>query len=173
MFTLLLAVAPPINVGRAPGVDRRVGVITGGRFEGDRLAANCFPAAAATGNRSAPDGAWLINVRIVLKTDDEAVIGMPYTGIRQGPQEVLDRIARGEAVKATDIICASRRRSRPRRKNMAGSTTSSASASATACRKGRSTRCSKCCSKTDWALARHCEPAASAAPRNDARLGLA
>ena len=48
------------------------------------------------------DGAWLINVRIVLKTDDDAIIGMPYTGIRHGPKEVLDRIARGEVVKATD-----------------------------------------------------------------------
>jgi hypothetical protein len=38
----------------------------------------------------------------VLKTDDGDIIGMPYTGIRHGPQEVLDRIARGEAVKATD-----------------------------------------------------------------------
>jgi hypothetical protein len=44
----------------------------------------------------------MINVRIVLKTDDDAVITMPYTGIRQGPKEVLDRIARGEVVKATD-----------------------------------------------------------------------
>ena len=35
LFTLLLAVAPPINVGNAPGVDsRRVGVITGSRLRG-------------------------------------------------------------------------------------------------------------------------------------------
>ncbi len=37
LFTLLLDVAPAINVGKTPGVDRRVGVITGGRFEGERL----------------------------------------------------------------------------------------------------------------------------------------
>ena len=48
------------------------------------------------------DGAWMLNVRIVLKTDDDAIIGMPYTGIRHGPKEVLDRIARGEVVKASD-----------------------------------------------------------------------
>jgi hypothetical protein len=41
-------------------------------------------------------------VRIVLKTDDGQIIGMPYRGMRHGPREVLDRIARGEVVKATD-----------------------------------------------------------------------
>ena len=44
----------------------------------------------------------MLNVRIVLKTDDDAIIGMSDPGIRHGPQEVLDRIARGETVKATD-----------------------------------------------------------------------
>jgi len=37
LFTLLLDVAPPINVGKSPGIDRRIGVITGGRFDGGRL----------------------------------------------------------------------------------------------------------------------------------------
>jgi len=103
LFTLLLAVAPPIVVGNTPGVDRRVGVITGGRFEGDRLSGELFPGGGSDWQSIRPgDGAWLINVRIVLKTDDGAIIGMPYTGIRQGPKEVLDRIARGEQVKASD-----------------------------------------------------------------------
>ena len=43
IFTLLLDVAPPINVGKTPGVDRRVGVITGGRFEGERLRGTLLP----------------------------------------------------------------------------------------------------------------------------------
>jgi hypothetical protein len=103
LFTLLLAVAPPINVGKAPGADRRVGVITGGRFEGERLRGELFPGGGSDWQSIRPgDGAWMINVRIVLKTDDDQIIGMPYTGIRHGPKEVLDRIARGEVVKATD-----------------------------------------------------------------------
>ena len=103
LFTLLLAVDPPIVVGKAPGVDRRVGVISGGRFEGERLRGTLFPTGGSDWQAIRPgDGAWMINVRIVLKTDDAAVIAMPYTGIRQGPKDVLDRIARGEVVKATD-----------------------------------------------------------------------
>ena len=103
LFTLLLAVDPPIVVGKTPGVDRRVGVITGGRYAGERLSGTLFPGGGSDWQSIRPgDGAWLINVRIVLKTDEGAIIGMPYIGIRQGPKDVLDRIARGEVVKATD-----------------------------------------------------------------------
>jgi len=99
LFTLLLDVAPPIVVGKAPGVDRRVGVITGGRFEGERLRGTLFPGGGSDWQSVRPgDGAWMINVRIVLKTDDDAIIAMPYTGIRHGPKEVIDRLNRGEAI---------------------------------------------------------------------------
>jgi hypothetical protein len=40
----------------------------------------------------------MINVRALLETDDGALIGMTYTGIRHGPKEVLDAIGRGETV---------------------------------------------------------------------------
>jgi hypothetical protein len=102
LFILLLEVQPPINVGKTPGVDRRVGVITGGRFEGARLRGTLLPGGSDWQQIRHGDGAWMLNVRIVLKTDDGEIIAMPYTGIRHGPKEVLDRIARGEAVKATD-----------------------------------------------------------------------
>ncbi len=102
LFALLLEVQPAINVGRTPGVDRRVGIITGGRFEGERLRGTLLPGGSDWQTVRGGDGAWLINVRIVLKTDDDAIIGMPYTGIRHGSKDVLDRIARGEVVKATD-----------------------------------------------------------------------
>jgi hypothetical protein len=43
LFSLLLDVDPAIVVGQTPGVDRRVGVITGGRFEGDRMRGMLLP----------------------------------------------------------------------------------------------------------------------------------
>ena len=102
LFILLLDVQPAINVGKTPGVDRRVGVITGGRFEGERLRGTLLPGGSDWQTVRHGDGAWMLNVRVVLKTDDGHVIAMPYIGIRHGPQEVLERIARGEVVKATD-----------------------------------------------------------------------
>ena len=102
LFILLLDVQPAINVGNTPGVDRRVGVITGGRFEGERLRGTVLPGGSDWQAIRPGDGAWMLDVRIVLKTDDGQIIGMPYRGMRHGPREVLDRIARGEVVKATD-----------------------------------------------------------------------
>ena len=42
------------------------------------------------------DGAMNPNVRIILKTDDDALIYMYYTGICYGSPEVMQRIADGE-----------------------------------------------------------------------------
>ncbi len=102
LFTLLLDVAPPINVGKSPGIDRRIGVITGGRFEGEKLRGTLLPGGSDWQAVRPGDGAFMLNVRICLKTDDDAIISMNYPGIRHGPKDVLDRIARGEVVKATD-----------------------------------------------------------------------
>lgn len=102
LFILLLEVQPAINVGKTPGVDRRVGVITGGRFEGERLRGTVMSGGSDWQSVRPGDGAWMLDVRIVLKTDDDQTICMPYRGMRHGPQDVLDRIARGEVVKATD-----------------------------------------------------------------------
>ena len=48
------------------------------------------------------DGSWVLDVRLVLETDDGHLIGMTYKGIRHGPQAVLDRIAKGESVSPSD-----------------------------------------------------------------------
>jgi hypothetical protein len=102
LFTLLLDVAPPINVGKTPGIDRRIGVIAGGRFEGERLRGTLLPGGSDWQTVRPGDGAFMLDVRIALKTDDGDTIAMRYPGIRHGTKEVLDRIARGEVVKATD-----------------------------------------------------------------------
>jgi hypothetical protein len=44
------------------------------------------------------DGAVQLDARIVLKTDDDALIAMTYVGLRRGPPDVLERLNRGEPV---------------------------------------------------------------------------
>ena len=71
-------------IGPAPGYVRRVGAVFGGVFEGERLTGEVLD----SGNdwqtvRS--DSAVTLDVRLVLTTDDEAMIGMTYRGIRHGP----------------------------------------------------------------------------------------
>ena len=38
------------------------------------------------------------DVRLTLRTDDDAVIYVTYRGVRHGPADIMDKIARGEVV---------------------------------------------------------------------------
>src|SRR5213593_3724809 len=77
-----------------------LGVVPGGSFEGERLSGEVLDG----GNdwqTVRPDGATTLNVRLVLKTKDEALIGMTYRAIRYGPPDVVARIEKGEVVDPT------------------------------------------------------------------------
>jgi hypothetical protein len=102
LFTLLLDVKPAQVIGKTPGVDRRVGEISGGRFEGERLRGTVLSGGSDWQSVRPGDGAWMLDVRFVMQTDDGHLIGMTYRGIRHGPPAVLDRIARGETVSPSE-----------------------------------------------------------------------
>ena len=101
MFAFQIEVKAPSIVGATPGYDRRIGEIAGGRFEGDRLRGRILSGGSDWQSLRA-DGATTINVRLVMETDDGALIAMTYLGMRHGPKEVLDRIARGEKVNPSE-----------------------------------------------------------------------
>jgi hypothetical protein len=97
LFVMRLDVRKLQIVGATPGPYRRVGVVPGGSFEGERLSGEVLEG----GNdwqtvRS--DGATTLDGRLVLETKDEALIAMTYRGIRHGPPDVVARIEKGEAV---------------------------------------------------------------------------
>ena len=97
LFIFLLHVEKATVIGKTPSIDRRVGVITGGRFEGERLRGRLLPG-GSDWQTVRSDAAWTLDVRVVMETDDGHFVGMTYHGLRHGPQDVLDRIARGEQV---------------------------------------------------------------------------
>jgi hypothetical protein len=97
LFIFQINVAKPSVVGKTPSIDRRVGEITGGIFEGERLRGKIL-SGGSDWQTVRDDGAWTLDVRFVMETDDGALIGMTYRGMRHGPKEILDRIARGENV---------------------------------------------------------------------------
>ena len=101
IFIFRINVAKPFVIGQTTSADRRVGEITGGVFEGERLRGKILSGGSDWQNVRR-DGSWVLDVRIVLETDDKHLIGMTYKGIRHGPQAVLDRIARGENVNPAD-----------------------------------------------------------------------
>lgn len=97
LFTVTLTVGAIHNVGKTPLGDRRVAVVTGGRFEGAKMTGT-VEEGGSDWILIRPDGALQLDVRLTLKTGDGAIIGMRYAGFRHGPADVLDRLNRGESV---------------------------------------------------------------------------
>ena len=101
LFVFQIEVKPPSIVGATPGYDRRIGEIAGGRFEGERLRGRILSGGSDWQSLRA-DGATTLNVRLVMQTEEGELIAMRYKGVRHGPKEVLDRIARGESVNPSE-----------------------------------------------------------------------
>lgn len=97
LFTLRLRVGGSQAIGVTPVGDRRIGLVEGGTFEGERLRGTVLPG-GADWIIGRPDGAMVLDVRLVLHTEDGAMIGLTYRGLRHGPKDVMDRMARGEPV---------------------------------------------------------------------------
>lgn len=100
LFVMRLDVRKLQIVGSTPAAYRRIGVVPGGTFEGERLSGEVLDG-GSDWQTVRTDGATTLNVRLVLKTKDEALIGMTYQGIRYGPPDVMARIEQGEAVDPT------------------------------------------------------------------------
>lgn len=97
LFRLREEVPPLYVVGQTPNAFRRIGVITGGSFEGERLSGEVL----GGGNdwqSIRPDSCTKLDVRLVLKTSDGALIVMTYQVLRCGPPAVMQALDRGETV---------------------------------------------------------------------------
>ncbi|MSP67073.1 MAG: DUF3237 domain-containing protein [Alphaproteobacteria bacterium] len=90
------------DLGQTPAGHRRLGFIEGGSFQGPRLAGIIAPG----GNNwiiVRADGVTRFDLRVVLKTDDGALIGMTYLGLRHGPADEIARMMRGELIDAARV----------------------------------------------------------------------
>jgi hypothetical protein len=95
LFVLREAVPPLLIVGATPNGFRRIGLVQGGSFEGERLAGE-----VVSGNdwqTVRDDSCTKLDVRLVLRTTDQALIVMSYTVLRAGPPDVMERLDKGEA----------------------------------------------------------------------------
>ena len=89
------------EIGEAPGGHRRIGVVFGGVFQGERLSGEVLDG-GSDWLTLRPDRVTALDVRIALKTDDGAMIGMTYRGLRHGPSYIMQKIDRGESVDPAD-----------------------------------------------------------------------
>lgn len=96
LFVMRLRV-PSLFVGATPNGFRRVGAIEGGSFQGERLSGEVLAGGNDWQSVSA-DHCTRLGVRLVLETNNGALIVMTYQALRHGPPDVMERLNRGEHV---------------------------------------------------------------------------
>ena len=96
LFVLREQVPPLFVVGQTPNGFRRIGVVPGGSFEGERLTGEIVSGNDWQSVRT--DSCIKLDVRLLLKTTDGAPIVMTYTCLRAGPPSTIEKLDRGEAV---------------------------------------------------------------------------
>jgi hypothetical protein len=84
LMDLILDTQPPNNIGSI-GVNRVIVPVSGGTFDGARLKGTVLPGGDWIVRR--PDGSSVLDVRIILQTDDGRKIYMQYRGISYTPKD--------------------------------------------------------------------------------------
>lgn len=101
LCTLDIMVGRMQAIGAGPQGERRIAEVTGGTFQGPRLNGRILPG-GADWILVRPDGVTQLDVRVTLETNDGALIYLSYRGLRHGPPEVMEKLARGETVSPSD-----------------------------------------------------------------------
>jgi len=97
IFTIDAELEAVVTVGRMPYGERRLVAITGGRVTGPKLSGRILPG-GADWQIIRGDGAADIQARYIIEADGGGRILVDSKGLRHGPPEVLEKLARGEKV---------------------------------------------------------------------------
>ena len=101
LFQMKATVDAPVEITPMPIGTRRVFAVTGGTFEGERLRGTVLP----------PGGEWFldagegfgqVDVRLMLRTDDDVPIYMRYSGIMDFNEAVGEKLASGKSTEYGD-----------------------------------------------------------------------
>jgi hypothetical protein len=97
VFSLAIKVGAPIVAGDLGHGVRRIIPILGGEVRGEGIKGTIFPVGAdfQTIRRN---GFTELEAKYAFEMDDGAIVYIENVGIRFGPKELLDRIAKGETV---------------------------------------------------------------------------
>jgi hypothetical protein len=102
VFSLAIQVGVPIIVGDTGHGVRRIIPILGGEVRGEGMKGTIFPCGADF-QTIRPNGFTELEAKYAFEMDDGAIIYIENIGIRFGPKDLLDRIARGEIVDPASI----------------------------------------------------------------------
>jgi hypothetical protein len=102
IYRLEATLGAPLDLGDVAHGHRRIVPLTGGTFTGPELNGTLLPGVSADWQIALPDGTALANIRYTLKTDDGHLLYVQSRGVRHGSADVLERLARGEDVDASE-----------------------------------------------------------------------
>ena len=97
VFSLVIKVGAPIVAGDIGWGTRRIIPVLGGEVRGPDMR-GIILASGADFQIIRPNGFTELEAKYAFQMDDGAIIYIENIGIRFGPKEALDRIARGETV---------------------------------------------------------------------------
>jgi len=98
------ALGQPLDLGDIAQGHRRIVPLTGGTFTGPEISGKLLPGASADWQIVLADGTALGDIRYTLQTDRGDLLYVQSRGVRHGSAEVLERLARGEDVDASEYI---------------------------------------------------------------------
>ena len=102
VYRLEATLGEPLNLGDLAQGRRRIVPLTGGTFTRPELNGTLLPGSSADWQTVLPDGTALGDIRYTLQTDDGDLLYVQSRGVRHGSVEVLERLARGENVDASE-----------------------------------------------------------------------
>jgi hypothetical protein len=97
LLTAQITLGAPQELGDTPQGRRRIIPITGGKFHGARLYGRVLPG-GADWQVLRGDGVAQLEARYTLETSEGALIYVQNIGLRHGPAEIMERLAKGDAV---------------------------------------------------------------------------
>jgi hypothetical protein len=104
IYRLEATVGEPLDLGDTAQGRRRIVPLTGGTFAGPELNGKLLPGSSADWQIVLPDGTALGDIRYTLQTDTGDLLYVQSRGVRHGSADVLERLARGEDVDASEYI---------------------------------------------------------------------
>jgi len=102
VYRLEASLGEPLDLGDTTQGRRRIVPLTGGTFTGPDLNGIVVPGASADWQILLPDGTALADIRCTFQTNEGDVLYVQSRGVRHGSPEVLARLARGDAVDASE-----------------------------------------------------------------------
>jgi hypothetical protein len=102
VYRLEATVGEPLDLGDLARGRRRIVPLTSGTFAGPELNGTLLPGSSADWQVVLPDGTALGDIRYTLQTNGGDLLYVQSRGVRHGSAEVLERLARGEDVDATE-----------------------------------------------------------------------